>query len=953
MSLEDDPSFALAVEEEMRRMEEEFRRQLSPEAFVGSPPRVTAAPALAPGDEEQRDRYEERNNINFDNKRDFDAYGQPAVRPVDPQFAVVVTNHGLFDASPELQKSSLGSPVRRKGGAISTMYGPSDDRTNTKAAKKAEYAILLKKQIDEKRVMADEQRARDAFEEEAALLSAQKNQAPPPRKPKADLFHQSPGGGGPAVRGVEDRPAVVARVPEPYSYPSFDAAPPPKSYIKMNEYPQPQTLDRQRHPPPSVSDPRNGPDPESARYVNTAMKATESITRPAISGPFAQTDMNPMDIAAVEKQAKRTKQEEYRMFLEQQMNEDNKRKRLETKMLKDSTLDSPPRAKDPPKHGAQQLTRGDDDNYYNDTAPGRPDAPQLHSIQTHYESLSPAAAGSPGKGLEGVHHTKVVARTKLLKDVYGSENIFPMGSPTGAAIPGGGDDSPFSKKITVDERSIRDKRANYNEYKAALDMQMKEKQQQKKRELEELKLLEQKENERLQAEIEKAVLAKRQEAERQRAMQTQNDIDILIKQENIAQERAKKRVTKPSADPSPPRGEPDVTGGETGTDVRDAQEYPHQRSPDRRRQASVRAQDLEYGEDFVQKPMTPPRFSKVSVDPRQFDLRRLTEETFMGEREATPGGALQCDSHLIPVSEPLQGYPPRHHVGRSYAQEDIYRDGHRYRGGIGKPKYAAAPYHHHRRHVVAREAREYEDDEVGDAYDSSLYAAIPEQSMRGYSVRSRNLGGIPPAGPKYSEPNPWDKELGMLSALGDPASGYDDPITDAIMPSTGTSTPPRRSKPFEFDNVTERSLASDSYLAYLTNRRPMTQERGHAMAEGPPSRSRISAHGSAGAVSLASVSEHSSISNDDHPSEDVVVPILPNRPRPHLNQIGFELEKQNRSLQYDNLNKLLRSSEERLSRDLLALDEPAHGGRAPSEVEDEPEEIRVVPQKPRSFWNRP
>jgi hypothetical protein len=106
-------------------------------------------------------------------------------------------------------------------------------------------------------------------------------------------------------------------------------------------------------------------------------------------------------------------------------------------------------------------------------------------------------------------------------------------------------------------------------------------------------------------------------------------------------------------------------------------------------------------------------------------------------------------------------------------------------------------------------------------------------------------------------------------------------------------------------------------------------------------------------VSLASVSEHPSFSNDDHPSEDVVVPILPNRPRQQLNQIGFELEKQNRSLQYDNLNKLLRSSEERLSRDLLALAEPAHGGSAPSHIEDEPEEIRVVPQKPRSFWNRP
>lgn len=999
MSVADDPSFALAVEEEMRRMEEEFRRQLSPEALAPAPTsRVTAQAAAAPATrpapvsyaDEPYDRNDDVRRLNYSDSRSFDDYPNAPSRPGDHrQFDVVVTNDGLFDTSPEMQKAKLGSPARRKGGAISNMYGPSDDRTNGKAAKKAEYAILLKQQIDEKRALAEEQRAREVREEEAALSPVQKNAAVPLRKPNPDLFQRDPADrrqqqqqqqqrqGGFAAA---PRAAAPAEVPEPYSYPSFDDISAPRLYSKMDD---PYSYDPtpQVPPPGSLRGPRNDADYASAPNSNSLIEASRGMRppakaadarappRPAAVAPFAQADFDPVDAAAVEKQAKRTKQEEYRLFLEQQMNEQNERKQLETKHLKEGTLDSPPRTKGSQKPAvAQQAGRGggEDDYYAQGAAPAQNHPSQLHSLQTNFDSRSPQPAGSPSKGLEGVHHTKVVARTKLLKDVYGSENIFPMGSPSGAAANAGGNDSPYSKKITIDERSQRDKRANYNEYKAALDIQMREKQRLKEKEQEEMKLLEKKENERLQAEADKSALAKRQEVERQRSLQAQNDAEIQSKQETIALELAKKRGTKPP-DVSPPRRKAEVKPQNVEVDEPDVfssrdMDSQYLRSPDKRRQASVRAMNPESDDEFAKKPMTPPRYSKVNVDHRQFDLRRLTEETFMDERGATPGGALQSDSYLVPVSEPLQGYPPRRNVERSQQQQREGFGAYRYRDNA-RPVYqsAAAPYHGNHRHLVARGARDYESVDVDDdVYDSRAQGGLSEQSLRGYSVKSRNLGAVPPAGPGEYEPNPWDRELGLLSALGDPVDTIGNAAAtaagDGARPAPSSGTPPRRGRPFEFDNQTERSLASDSYLAYLTNRRPMTQEGGrNHSSHVPPSRG-VSTRGSVGEVSLASVSEHPSIAaHDDAPSEDVIVPIVPNRALQQMNKMGFELEEQNRSLRYDNLNKLLRSSEERLSRDLLAMGPPARGNSASSGAAeiDESEEVHVMPQKQRSFWNRP
>ena len=131
----DNFDFEAAVQEEMRKMEQEVRAQVPPAA---------EAPVKRPSYSEPS-REPSRYDIFED--------PMPALDPGSPIKLSVVNgpNGDLFDSSIDAvvgaKNSDIHSPGRRKGGAISSMYGDKDNRMNQKAAKAAEYANFLQQQV--------------------------------------------------------------------------------------------------------------------------------------------------------------------------------------------------------------------------------------------------------------------------------------------------------------------------------------------------------------------------------------------------------------------------------------------------------------------------------------------------------------------------------------------------------------------------------------------------------------------------------------------------------------------------------------------------------------------------------------------------------------------------------------------------------------------------------------
>jgi hypothetical protein len=138
-SAEEEPTsnvddFEAAVRAEMRKMEEDLQRQVA----------VQAAPDLHSRQEHaNRDTY-------YDEPKSRHA-APPASHPKPDPFQILVSNerNGFFEAVSPTKAAVpvLGSPARRKGGAISQMYGDQDNRMNTKAAKAAEYSAFLQQQV--------------------------------------------------------------------------------------------------------------------------------------------------------------------------------------------------------------------------------------------------------------------------------------------------------------------------------------------------------------------------------------------------------------------------------------------------------------------------------------------------------------------------------------------------------------------------------------------------------------------------------------------------------------------------------------------------------------------------------------------------------------------------------------------------------------------------------------
>jgi hypothetical protein len=119
-----DFDFDAAVREEMRKMEEEFRRQLVPMSYDDG--RGESLP--------QDDYYD----------LDRDRQNIPISVDVDPVY-------DMFEQIPAsghvLAEPNRSDTVHRKGAAINNLYGPSDDRLNHKAARAAEHALLLQQQV--------------------------------------------------------------------------------------------------------------------------------------------------------------------------------------------------------------------------------------------------------------------------------------------------------------------------------------------------------------------------------------------------------------------------------------------------------------------------------------------------------------------------------------------------------------------------------------------------------------------------------------------------------------------------------------------------------------------------------------------------------------------------------------------------------------------------------------
>lgn len=131
----DNFDFEAAVQEEMRKMEQEVRSNI---------PAAAEAPVKRPS-------Y----NVPDHQSSRYDVFEVP-VRALDQGSPIKLSvvnepNGDLFDSSIDAvvgeKNSDIRSPGRRKGGAISTMYGDRDNRMNQKAAKAAEYANFLQQQV--------------------------------------------------------------------------------------------------------------------------------------------------------------------------------------------------------------------------------------------------------------------------------------------------------------------------------------------------------------------------------------------------------------------------------------------------------------------------------------------------------------------------------------------------------------------------------------------------------------------------------------------------------------------------------------------------------------------------------------------------------------------------------------------------------------------------------------
>lgn len=126
--LDENFDFEAAVQEEMKKLEQEMRTRVS----------LSEEPKRGQSPEYRHDVFEEPVlALGPGSPIKLSVAHEPSGGMFDTGITAVIDNVG----------KDISSPGRRKGAAIANLYGEKDNRMNQKAAKAAEYANFLQKQV--------------------------------------------------------------------------------------------------------------------------------------------------------------------------------------------------------------------------------------------------------------------------------------------------------------------------------------------------------------------------------------------------------------------------------------------------------------------------------------------------------------------------------------------------------------------------------------------------------------------------------------------------------------------------------------------------------------------------------------------------------------------------------------------------------------------------------------
>ena len=672
-------------------------------------------------------------------------------------------------------------------------------------------------------------------------------------------------------------------------------------------HPAPATMNR---PPPGNDFLSHAPHRDT--YVSPQRHNQQNLISP-VGGSGGGSD---------EKALKKQKQLEYKLLLERQMQEQNDQKKHMKAFWKGE--DVPPDVSEAIKsQGLKHLAKRTNQDSFSHHA--EPQSIAQHHGSDHRDGYDDRnnEYHDPNQSPQKV----TAARNRLIQDVFGNSDLLggnskqPVGSPDR-------DNWKPSERGGVSKRGMA-----ANDYKAILDAQMKERARIKEEEMVKLKQEEEKERLKMLEEQQELEMQKEAEMRKKRAIEAEEEEAMYRREElKLQQMQAKKhpnRGSKDSAASNDPPSRP--TSGEKRRDS-----YNAKFSPDRHHLHAIAEHDDgsisprdSYVSEQLKAPKTPPRFSRVNIgggvpnQNRKMDFRKLEEEVQVDERGATPGGALACNSSLVPIRDSGSG---GHHPIRSSGASNVSYS------SQWKAQARNSQYHQHHPHANFRPdiprydpTQDEEDDAIVVAWQEELnrrareesFATSPKllgphelasspnsyghksnqrasRSSESHRVRNSNdVGAVSPD-------DPWGP-LGILSALGERGRG---PANIDQRPTRSRLT----------DNVAEQSLASESFLTYIDNRRPMTQAT-KVTAESistdnsngyrpPNNNSRVPGS------PLESMLQRDATEQERRSAD---------RKKREKYQRPYYDDDSVASSQYDSLNHLLRNSEERAGKDLFEV----------------------------------